>query len=123
MVQRFVLVAAFAAMPGLAHAAGTATVRFEGREYTLQVISCEGGPDSFGIQARADSDTTVIQLGAFKGSVDSVGFRVGDTMAQVADQTGSFDGTTFRFDGEAQVYSTDAINRKKLSVTATCANG
>lgn len=99
---------------------GTATVTLGSETYTLKVIACSGGPGAFSLQAKADSDTTVIQLGAFDGEVKSVGFRVGDTMAQVSDQTGTFDGTTFEFEGEAQVFKANSINRQILRVTASC---
>lgn len=100
--------------------AGTATVTLGSQSYSLNDVTCEGGPDSFRVQASVNKGAELLQLGAFKGEVSSVGFRVGDTMAQVADQTGTYDGSTFRFQGEAQVYTLNSINRQKLNISVTC---
>lgn len=114
------LFAAAAASIASSATAGSATVSLGSEEFTLNEVTCEGGPESFRVQASVNSGPKLLQLGAFKGEVQSVGFRAGDMMAQVADQTGAFDGSTFRFEGEAQVYTLNAINRKKLSIVATC---
>ena len=100
--------------------AGSATVTLGSEKFSLNQVECEGGPDSFSVQASVNQGAELLQLGAFKGEVQSVGFRAGDTMAQVADNTGTFDGSTFKFEGEAQVYTLDSINRRTLSVTVTC---
>jgi len=109
-----------AALFGATQAAATATVTLGGERYTIDSVTCSGGPGSFAVQAQATTGQQLLQLGAFNGEVKSVGFRVGDTMAQVADQTGTFDGKTFRFEGEAQVYTANSLNRKTLSVVASC---
>jgi len=100
--------------------AGTATVKLGSESFSLNEVSCEGGPESFSVQASVNQGAELLQLAAFKGEVETVGFRVGDKLAQVADQTGTYDGSTFRFQGEAQVYTLDSINRSILNVTVTC---
>jgi len=107
-------------LAGASHAAASATVTLGSESYTLDEVTCSGGPGSFSVQAKATTGGSLLQLGAFDGEVKSVGFRVNDTLAQVADQTGTFDGKTFKFNGEAQVFTTNSLNRRKLSVTATC---
>jgi len=72
------------------------------------------------VQASVDHGSELLQLAAFKGEVQTVGFRAGDMMAQVVDQTGTFDGNRFKFQGEAQVYTLDSINRSQLNVTVDC---
>lgn len=108
---------------GATQAAASATVTLGGERYTIDSVTCNGGPGAFSVQAQATTGQQLLQLGAFDGEVKSVGFRVGDTMAQVSDKTGTFDGTTFRFEGEAQVYTANSFNRKKMTVTATCNGG
>lgn len=103
-----------------AQAAGSATVTLGSEKFELNSVVCSGGPGAFSVQGKLTSGAQLMQLGAFKGEVSTVGFRVGDTMAQVADQTGTFDGKTFRFEGEAQVFTTNAINRQRLSILANC---
>jgi len=100
--------------------AGSAKVTLGSESYSLNEVKCEGGPASFGVQASVTQGGELLQLAAFKGEVETVGFRVGDKLAQVADRTGTFDGSTFRFEGEAQVYTLDSINRSTLNVTVTC---
>ena len=100
--------------------AGTATITLGSERYSLNEVKCEGGPDSFSVQASVSQGAELLQLGAYKGEVQTVGFRVGDTMAQVADRTGTFDGATFKFEGEAQVYTLDSINRRILNIDVTC---
>jgi len=100
--------------------AGTATVKLGSESFSLNEVKCEGGPESFSVQASVNQGAELLQLAAFKGEVETVGFRVGDKLAQVADQTGTYDGSTFRFEGEAQVYTLDSINRSILNVTVTC---
>ncbi len=100
--------------------AGSAKVTLGSESYSLNEVTCEGGPDSFSVQASVNQGAELLQLGAFKGEVQTVGFRVGDTLAQVADRTGSFDGSTFKFEGEAQVYTLNSINRRILNITVTC---
>lgn len=100
--------------------AGTAKVTLGSESYSLNDVQCEGGPESFRVQASVDHGSELLQLGAFKGEAETVGFRVGDTMAQVVDKTGTFDGSTFKFQGEAQVYTLDSINRRILDITVTC---
>ena len=105
---------------GTTHAFASATVTLGSDRYTIDSVVCSGGPGAFSVQAQATTGQQLLQMGAFDGDVKSVGFRVGDTMAQVVDQTGTFDGKTFRFDGEAQVYTANSFNRKKLSIVASC---
>lgn len=100
--------------------AGSAKVTLGSQQYALNDVTCEGGPESFSVKASVNAGAELLQLGAFKGEVNSVGFRAGDTMAQVSDQTGTFDGSTFRFQGEAQVYTMNSINRQTLDVSVTC---
>lgn len=116
----FSTIAAAAVLFGATQAAATATVTLGGENYTMDTVTCSGGPGSFSVQAQATTGAQLLQLGAFDGDVKSVGFRVGDTMAQVADETGTFDGKTFTFVGEAQVYTANSFNRKTLKVSATC---
>ena len=113
-------IAAASVLFGATQASATATVTLGSESYTIDTVTCSGGPGSFSVQAQATTGAQLLQLGAFSGEVKSVGFRVGDTMAQVADETGTFDGKTFTFTGEAQVYTTNSLNRKTLKVTATC---
>ena len=103
---------------GAAHAAGTAKVTLGPDAWTLPVIACAGGPDGFSLKAKAPEG--LVELAASGGTVGTVGFRAGDMLAQVADAGGAFDGRTYRFDGEAQVFTTNAIQRRKMTVTATC---
>jgi len=100
--------------------AGTAKVTLGSESFSLNDVKCEGGPESFSVQASVDHGSELLQLAAFKGEVQTVGFRAGDMMAQVVDQTGTFDGNRFKFQGEAQVYTLDSINRSQLNVTVDC---
>ena len=119
-MKKLAILSITAMLAGASHAAASATVKLGSETYKIDSVTCSGGPSGFSVQAKATTGTQLLQLGAFNGEVKSVGFRVGDTMAQVADQTGTFDGKTFRFEGEAQVYTTNSFNRKILSVTANC---
>lgn len=114
------LAAAFLAGPTGVAWAGTATITLGSEKYSLNDVKCEGGPDSFSVKASVNQGAELLQLGAYKGEVQTVGFRAGDTMAQVADRTGTFDGATFKFEGEAQVYTLDSINRRILNINVTC---
>jgi len=119
-MKKLAILSTLAVLAGASHASASATVTLGGETFTIDTVTCSGGPGSFSVQAQATTGAQLLQLGAFDGDVKSVGFRVDDTMAQVADQTGTFDGKTFRFNGEAQVYTANSFNRKKLSVTANC---
>jgi len=107
-------------LAGVLPAFASATVTLGSETYTLDKVTCSGGPGSFSVQAQVTTGGRLLQLGAFDGAVKSIGFRVNDTLAQVSDQTGTFDGKTFEFNGEAQVFTTNSLNRRKLSISVTC---
>ena len=109
--------------PGLAHAAGSATVTLGGQQYSISDVTCASGAGWFKLQGKGSSGAGLMELAAVSGEVNSVGFRVGDTMAQVADQTGTLSNGTFNFEGDAQVFTLNSINRQVLRVTINCANG
>ncbi len=119
-MKRLALLSAIMVFATPFHAYAAATVTLGGESYTLDTVTCSGSSGSFSIQARSTSATRLLQLGAFNGEVKSVGFRVDDTLAQVADRTGSYDGKTFTFKGEAQVYTANSFNRQILTVSASC---
>ena len=100
--------------------AGTAQVTLGSESFSMNEVKCEGSPESFSVQASVNHGSELLQLGAFKGEAQTVGFRAGDMMAQVVDQTGTYDGSTFKFEGEAQVYTLNSINRRVLSITVNC---
>jgi len=100
--------------------AGSAQVKLGSETFSLNEVTCEGSPESFSVQASVNQGAQLLQLGAFKGEVQTVGFRAGDMLAQVADSTGTYDGSTFKFQGEAQVYTLDSINRRFLDITVSC---
>lgn len=119
-MKKLVILSIVTLLGGASHASATATVTLGDETYKMDSVTCSGGPGSFSVQAQASGGTRLLQLGAFDGDVKSVGFRVDDTLAQVADQTGTFDGKTFKFTGEAQVFTENSLNRRTLSVSATC---
>lgn len=119
MIKRALLsLTALLASASFANASATVTLGSE--TFKIDTVTCSGGPGSFSVQAQATTGAQLLQLGAFDGDVKTIGFRVGDMMAQVADQTGTFDGQTFVFDGEAQVYTANSFNRKSLKIRAVC---
>ncbi len=119
-MNKLALLSLTAMLAGAAHANASATVKLGSDTFEIDSVTCSGGPGAFSIQAQATTGAQLLQLGAFDGEVKSVGFRVGDTMAQVSEQTGTFDGKTFRFEGEAAVYTANSFNRKIMSVTVNC---
>lgn len=101
-------------------AGGTATVTLDGEDYALEILECTGNAKNFTLKAKAPDGGGPITLAAAKGEVQTLVFRHFDTLAQVADKTGTFDGETFEFEGDVQVFTTDKIDGKPLRVTATC---
>jgi hypothetical protein len=119
-MKKLALISLTTLLASVSHASASATVTLGNETFEIDTVTCSGGPGAFSVQAQATTGAQLLQLGAFDGDVKTIGFRVGDTMAQVADQTGTFDGKTFVFDGEAQVYTANSFNRKALKIRASC---
>ncbi len=122
-ITRSAAVTATVLLTASAAHAGSATVTLGGQQYGFSDVTCDSGEGWFKLQGKGSGGAGPMELAAVGGEVNSVGFRAGDTLAQVVDQTGSFNGSAFSFEGEAQVYTLNSINRQTMRVTISCTNG